>query len=62
MPEERILKYNNNALTGVYFGARSSEDTKERVMNILEKKYSNKKLPFFQCHVDGTRGVIVEIM
>ncbi len=54
MPEDRILKFNSSALTGVYFGAKSSKQTQERVRNITEKGNSNPV--FYKCNVDGTRG------
>ena len=38
MPEDRILHFNNSALTGVYFGAKASELTQKRVKNILDKE------------------------
>ena len=58
MPEDRILKFNSSALTGVYFGAKSSEHTQIRVRNILEK--SNNNPLFYKCNVDGTRGIGIE--
>jgi len=58
IPEDRIYKYNSSALSGVYFGARSSEETKSRVRSILEKKSSNPV--FYTCNVDGTRAVSIE--
>lgn len=57
MPEERILKFNNSALTGIYFGAKSSEKTRIRVRNILEKANNST---FYKCTLDGTREIGVE--
>jgi len=59
MPEDRILKFNDSALTGVYFGAKALEKTQYRVRNILEE--TNSSPVFYKCNVDGTRGIRVEI-
>ena len=58
MPEDRILNFNRSSLTGVYFGAKSSEETRIRIKNIFE---AEKNLPtFYQCQVDGSRGIIIK--
>ena len=57
MPEDRLLKFNDKALTGVFFGAKASGTTQTRVRNILEE---TRSIPvFYKCSVDGTRGVEV---
>ena len=56
IPDERLLKFNHEALTGVYFGAKASRTTKARVRKILEIKAGNPTL--YKCSVDGTRGVV----
>ena len=56
LPDERLLKFNHEALTGVYFGAKASRTTKARVRKILDTKAGNPKL--YNCSVDGTRGVV----
>lgn len=58
MAEDRILKFNSNVLTGVYFGAKSSEQTQARVRNILE--HANNSPVFYKCSIDGTRGIGIE--
>ena len=57
MPEDRLLKFNDKALTGVIFGAKASGTTQTRVRNILERNKSNPV--FYRCSVDGTRGVVL---
>lgn len=57
-PEERILKFNSNALTGVYFGAKVSSRTKNRVCKATEKHNCNPA--FYKCNVNRTRGIGVE--
>ncbi len=55
-PEERILSYFNN-LTGIYFGAKSSPQTQKRIKEIFQSK---KNIPiFYNCVVDGTKGVVI---
>ena len=58
LPEERLFKFNHEALTGVYFGAKASRSTKARVQKTLETKTGNPTL--YNCSVDGTQGVIAE--
>lgn len=58
MAEDRILKFNSGALTGVYFGAKASKQTQARVRNILENSDNNPV--FYKCSIDGTRGIGVE--
>jgi len=55
-PEERILSYYNN-LTGIYFGAKSSLQTRKRIKKIFQSK--NSKPKFYNCIVDGTKGVVI---
>lgn len=57
-PEDRILKFKRSALTGVYFGAKASEQTQNRVREITEGRNNNPL--FYKCNVDGTRGIDVE--
>jgi Protein of unknown function (DUF2971) len=57
LPEDRIIKFNSKALSAVYFGAKCSEKTQDRIRNILERSSSPA---FYKCHVDGTRGVVFE--
>lgn len=54
-PEDRILTFNCNALTGLYFGAKTPLQTQNRVKNILDK--GNNNVAFYKCDVDGTRGI-----
>jgi len=56
MPENRLLRFDGEALTGVYFGTKASRTTKARTRNILEKSPGNPML--YNCSVDGTRGVV----
>lgn len=58
LPEERILKFNSSALTGIYFGAKVSDRTQDRVCKAIEQ--SNCNPLFYRCNVDGTRGIGVE--
>lgn len=59
--EDRILTFNSKALTGVYFGARSTKQTRNRVKSILNE--SNNNLAFYKCAIDGTRGIgIAELL
>ena len=60
MPEDNILRFDDNALTGVYFGAKSSKISRKRVKNIF--KYTNCDPMFYQCSVDGTRKIYVELL
>ncbi|MBY0506072.1 MAG: DUF2971 domain-containing protein [Bryobacteraceae bacterium] len=53
LSEDRICNYSPVALTGVYFGARVSETTRQRVNRILSQ-YPNQPRRY-HCHVDGTR-------
>jgi len=53
LSEHRIRNYNPTALTGVYFGARVSETTRQRVNGIL-RWYPNEPRQY-DCHVDGSR-------
>lgn len=55
-PEERILSYYNN-LTGIYFGAKSSHQTRKRIKEIFRSKKSIPK--FYNCILDGTKGVAI---
>ncbi len=55
-PEERILSYYNN-LTGIYFGAKLSQQTRKRIKNIFKTKEGNTR--FYNCIVDGTKGVVI---
>ncbi len=55
-PEEKILSYFNN-LTGIYFGAKSSHQTQKRIKEIFQSKKS--KPIFYNCVVDGTKGVVI---
>ncbi len=54
LSEDRILNYSPAALTGVYFGARISETTRQRVNGILRRLYPNQTRRY-ECHVDGSR-------
>ena len=58
MPEDRIQKIDDKAIVGIYFGSKSSSQFRQRVMNI----YRPRKTPvqFYQCTVDGSRGVQVK--
>ena len=60
IPEEQILRFDDDALTGVYFGAKSSISTQKRVKNII--KYTNCAPTYYQCSVDGTRKIYAELM
>ena len=56
MPEERLLRFKREALTGVYFGAKASRTTKIRVRKILEIKAETPTL--YKCIVDGNGDVL----
>lgn len=58
LPEERILKFNSNALTGIYFGSKTSSRTQARVRKAIEESMCNPE--FYKCNVDGSRGINVE--
>ena len=57
-PEENILYFSANALTGIYFGARTTKQTRIRVRNAIEK--TNCKPLFYQCNLDGTNQIKFE--
>lgn len=58
LPEDRILKFNRSSLVGIFFGAKSSEETRIRIKNMFK---TEKNCPiFYQCQVDGTRGIIIK--
>lgn len=56
LSEDRILNYSPASLTGVYFGARVSEATRQRVNGIL-RRYPNYPRRY-DCHVNGSRTLI----
>ena len=56
IPEHRLLKFDDKALTGIFFGAKASQTTRNRVQGIFES--SGTKPVFYECSVDGTRGVV----
>ena len=56
MPEDRLLKFNDKALTGVFFGAKASATTQSRVRNIFERNGADPM--FYKCSVDGSRGIV----
>lgn len=58
LPEERILKFNSKALTGIYFGSKASDRTQDRVRKAIEKSICTPV--FYKCNVDGTRGISVK--
>lgn len=58
LPEERILKFNSKALTGIYFGSKTSDMTQYRVHKAIEGSICNPV--FYMCNVDGTRGIGVK--
>ena len=55
-PEHRLSTFDNKALTGVFLGAKTSQTTRNRVQSIFES--SGTKPVFYECNVDGTRGVV----
>ena len=55
-PEHRLSKFDNKALTGIFFGAKTSQTSRNRVQSIFES--SATKPVFYECSVDGTRGVV----
>jgi len=56
LSEDRILNYSPATLTGVYFGARVSQATRQRVNGIL-RRYPNHPRRY-DCQVDGSRTLI----
>ena len=56
-PENRILKYNIDALSGIIFGMRTAQKVKRRVYNIVRKK--SKKICFYDAILlDGSFQII----
>lgn len=58
LPEDRILKFNSKALTGIYFGSKATDWTQYRVRKAIERSTCNPV--FYKCSVDGTRGIGVK--
>ena len=58
LPESRIFRFDDNALTGIYFGAKASETSQNRIRNIIDM--TNSDPMFYKCNVDGTTGIHVE--
>lgn len=50
MPEDRILKYTEDSLKAVYFGANTDIDNQLRIANIV-----GKDVQYYQCSVNGTK-------
>ena len=57
-PEDNILYFSAKALTGIYFGVRTTKQTRIRVRNAIE--ISNCKPLYYQCNLDGKNQVIFE--
>jgi len=55
-PERRLLTFDDQALTGILFGAKTPQTIRSRVQDIFEP--SEDKPVFYRCSVDGTRGVV----
>ena len=60
MPEDNIWRFSEKSLTGIYFGAKTSKIVRNRVKNILDSTKCNPI--FYQCKLDGTRGVRTELL
>lgn len=56
-PEERIHHYPIEALSGVYFGIRTPEDAKRRIIKMLRKK---KEIQFYEARL--TNGKEIEFI
>ena len=57
-PEHNILYFSAKALTGIYFGVRTTKQTRIRVRNAIE--ISKCQPSYYQCNLDGTNQVIFE--
>ena len=54
-PEERLRHYPIEALTGIYFGLRTPEITKQRIYNIFKSKRAEIK--YFDSHLTNDRDL-----
>lgn len=54
-PEDRIRHYSLERLTGIYFGLRTPENAKKRIINIF--KSSKHDLKYFQCQPSNSRDL-----
>ena len=50
IPEDRIRKYPIEALSGVYFGLKTTDNVKNRIYKIIEPK--NKEVEFYQSKLN----------
>lgn len=57
-PEKNIFYFSAKALTGIYFGIRTTKQTRIRVRNAIG--LSNCNPSYYQCKLDGTNQVIFE--
>lgn len=55
-PERRLLTFDDQALTGILFGAKTPQTIQSRVQDIFRS--SGNKPVFYKCSVDGTQGVV----
>jgi hypothetical protein len=56
-PEERIKNFDLDHLKGIIFGAHTTLQSKERIINIFEKK--NHNLTYYQAKLDGSKGIVI---